>query len=126
MSRRSDQLRALARLARMRADLELRRYAAYRAQADEMRRHVDTIRDELHAAMTTPAGDALDQWRLTTALVGYRAGRLHRAEDGLARMQPAMDAARKNATVAFGRAEALVQLQRMTVAKDREARDRRS
>ena len=42
MSRRSDQLRALARLARMRADLELRRYAAYRAQADEMRRHVDT------------------------------------------------------------------------------------
>lgn len=126
MSRRSDQLRALARLARMRADLELRRYAAYRAQADEMRRHVDTIRDELHAAMTAPAGDALDQWRLTTALVGYRAGRLHRAEDGLARMQPALAAARKNATVAFGRAEALVQLQRMTVAKDREARDRRS
>lgn len=116
----------LARIARLRADLELRRYAGYRSHAEAMRRHVGEAREELAAAMAAPASDALDQWRLATALVGYRAGQLHQAEEALLRMQPALDAARAAAATAFGRAEAIAQLRRLTARKEQERKARRT
>ena len=50
MSRRDQQMAELARIARLRADLELRRYAGYRSHAEAMRRHVDEAREELAAS----------------------------------------------------------------------------
>lgn len=126
MSRQTRQLDQMARIARARADLELRRYAACRAQADAMRQQVETARSELAAAMTVPGPDAMDHWRLATALVGYRAGQLHRAEDALTRIQPALESARGAAARAFGRAEAIAQLRRLKAAQERIDRLRRS
>ena len=40
-----------SRIARARADIELRRYAACRAQSDALRAHVEAIRAELAAAI---------------------------------------------------------------------------
>lgn len=126
MSRKARQLEQLARIARTQADIELRRYASYRRHADAMSRQIDGAREELTAAMVAPATDALDQWRLATALVGYRAAELHRAEEALLRMQPSLNAARAAAATAFGRAEAIAELRRLTIRQDREDAARRS
>lgn len=125
MSRRSDQLAQLERLARLKADRELRRYSAFRAQSDAMQRQIDDARAELSAAAATPLTDAPSGWAATTALVGYHAGQLHRAEDSLDRLRPGLDAARTTAARAFGRAEALAELRRLTIARDREEKQRR-
>lgn|GEM_PF-6493243 len=126
MSRRTEQLGQLARLARIKADADLRRYSAYRTQAEAMQRQVDALRAELSAAIATPASDALEQWRLTTALVAYRTGQAQRGEVALARMKPGLDAAHRAAAQAFGRAEALAQLQRLAQEEERKKDDRKS
>ena len=125
MSRTTNRLGQLERLARIKADRELRRYSAFRAQADAMRQHVDGFRDDLAQAVSVPGSDAPSQWQFAVALVGYRADQLPRAEQELDRLRPGLDAARAAATTAFGRAEALAQLRRMTLQKDRQDRQRR-
>lgn len=126
MSRKTDQLGKLARIARIKADADLRRYSAYRAHTDAMQRQVDAIRAELTETIAAPVPDALDQWRLTTALVAYRAGEAQRSEVALARMKPGLDAAHRTAVVAFGRAEALLQLRQLNLAQERKEAERRS
>lgn len=126
MKAKAEQLGQLARIARARADMELRRYAACRAQSDALRAHVEAIRAELAAAIGAPVADSVDQWRLTTALVAYRADEVHRAEGALARMQPAVDAARAAAAQAFGRAEAISELRSLQRSADAQSRVRRS
>lgn len=126
MSRTTDKLGQLERLARIKADRELRRYAAWHSQADAMQRQVDVVRDELAQAVAAPADGGPGQWQLATAVVGYRAGQLHRAEDELTRLRPGLEAARATAAKAFGRAEALGQLRRMTLSAERLDRQRRT
>lgn len=125
MSRKTDQLGKLARIARLKADTDLRRYCAYRAQADALQRQVDVIRAELAEAIATPLSDALDQWRLTTALVAYRTGQAQRSEAALTRMKPGLDAAHRAALLAFGRAEALLQVQHQTLSQEKAEAERR-
>ena len=125
MSRKTDQLGKLARIARLKADADLRRYSAYRAHADAMQRQVDAVRAELAETIATPVSDALDQWRLTTALVAYRTAEAQRSEVALARMKPGLDAAHRAAVLAFGRAEALLQVQRLTLTQERTEAERR-
>lgn len=125
MSRRSDQLGKLAGIARIRADIELRRFAAVRKQAAAMQGQIDAVRSDLAEAIAAPATDALEHWQQTAALVGYRAEAVLRAEIALKRMKPALDSAHAAAAAAFGRAEALVQLRDLTLGRERQDRDRR-
>jgi len=126
VSRESQQLGKLARIARLRADADLRRYSAYRAQAEAMQRQLDAVRAELSEAIATPGSDALDQWRLTTALVTYRTGQTQRCEAALAGMKPGLEAAHRAAVLAFGRAEALSQLQELRITEERMKAERKS
>lgn len=125
MSGKSGQLGALARLARIKADADLRRYAAYRAHSEAMQRQVDALRTDLAEAIAAPGADRLDQWRLTTAVVAYRTGQAQHAEVALARMKPGLEAARRAATLAFGRAEALSSLQQLREDQERRKAERR-
>lgn len=125
MGRNTDRLGQLARIARVKADGELRTYSARRAQADAMQRQVDAVRDELRQAIASPGSDALEQWRRTTALVGYRSEQLQQAEAALTRIRPGLETARQAAIRAFGRAEALTQLQALTRAQIQLDRQRR-
>ena len=125
MSRKADQLGKLARIARLKADADLRRYSAYRAHADAMQRQIEGIRTELAEAIAAPVSDGLDQWRLTTALVAYRTREVQRSETALARMKPGLDAAHRAAVLAFGRAEALLQVQRQTLTQEKTEAERR-
>ena len=125
MSRRAGQLAQLERLARLKADRELRRYAAFRAQSDAMQRELDDARACLSAAAAAPTSESPNDWRMATARVGYHAGQLHRAEDALDRLRPGLDAARATAARAFGRAEALAELRRLSLAREKEEKQRR-
>ena len=114
-----------ALIARLKADADLRRYSAYRAHADAMQRQIEGIRTELAEAIAAPVSDGLDQWRLTTALVAYRTREVQRSETALARMKPGLDAAHRAAVLAFGRAEALLQVQRQTLTQEKTEAERR-
>lgn len=125
MSRVINQLGQLERLARIKADRELRRFAAFRAQSQAMAAQINAARGDLAAAAAVPVPDLLTQWQMTTAIVGYHAHHLHRAEAEMERLRPGLDAARTAAALAFGRAEALAELRRLTIAQDRNDRQRK-
>jgi len=126
MSGGADQLGRLARIARVKADGELRSYSARRAQAEAMQRQLDSVRAELAQAVALPAApDAPAQWQQIAAMVGYRSEQLRQAEIALARIRPGLETARQAAVRAFGRAEALSQLQALTRAQVRLDRQRR-
>ncbi|SHM32626.1 hypothetical protein SAMN05444389_10744 [Paracoccus solventivorans] len=129
MTRGAERLGQLARIARVKADGELRAYSAHRAQAEAMQRQLDAVRAELAQAIAAPtAPDAPAQWRQTAALVGYRSEQLRQAEIALSRIRPGLEAARQAAVRAFGRSEALSQLQALTRAQaqlDRQRREER-
>lgn len=126
MSGGADQLGRLARIARVKADGELRSYSARRAQAEAMQRQLDSVRAELAQAVALPAApDAPAQWQQIAAMVGYRSEQLRQAEIALARIRPGLETARQVAVRAFGRAEALSQLQALTRAQVRLDRQRR-
>ena len=102
MIRGAEQLGRLARIARVKADGELRAYSACRAQAEAMQRQLDAVRAELAQAIAAPtAPDAPAEWRQTAAMVGYRAEQLRQAEIALARIRPGLDAARRRHKVTW-------------------------
>ena len=126
MSAQANRLGHLARIARVKADSELRAYSARRAQADAMQRQLDAVRAELAQAISLPTvPDALAQWRQTAAMVGYRSEQLRQAEIALAHIRPGLEQARQAAVQAFGRSEALSQLQTLTREQARLDRQRR-
>lgn len=126
MSDGADQLGRLARIARVKADGELRSYSARRAQAEAMQRQLDSVRAELAQVVALPAApDVPAQWQQIAAMVGYRSEQLRQAEIALARIRPGLETARQVAVRAFGRAEALSQLQALTRAQVRLDRQRR-
>lgn len=125
MSSRVKQLQALERLSRLKADLELRRFSAFRAHVQAVQATAEGMRAELAEAAAAPPGTAVADWRAAHALVGYRAEALRRAEADLDRMRPGLTAAHQAAARAFGRTEALRRLQEDLAAADRALRAKR-
>ncbi|MRX49697.1 hypothetical protein GI374_04385 [Paracoccus sp. S-4012] len=120
-------LKPLEAVARLKAEAELRRFAALRRQMAGMDARLDAIEAELAGtasgwqAATTPA-----DLRLVNALT--RAAVLDREETAAARaaILPAHEAARQAAARAFGRAEVLAMLDRRMEAEARRAREARA
>ncbi len=107
MSRTIAALGKLQAVARLKADIELRRFSAYRSQVVAAEQRLEAGRQDLAAAASSSPGASLDEWRVAHALVGYRAEALTRAQVDLDAMRPGYEAARQTAARAFGRAEAL-------------------
>lgn len=112
-------LAALTAIARMRADQELRRYAAVRTHVEAARQMIEMTRSGLSAAIAAAPEPGVEGLRLTTALVSDLAGQLLQGEADLQRMKPAHDAARSQAVREFGRATAMRQLQLKLLAEKR-------
>ena len=104
-------LAALTAIAQMRADQELRRYAAIRTHVETARQTVEATRLGLSSAIAAAPEPGIEGMRLMTALVSDLAGQLLQGEADLGRMKPAHDAARAKAMREFGRATAMRQLQ---------------
>ncbi|WP_134724876.1 hypothetical protein [Paracoccus luteus] len=126
MSRTIAALRKLEAVARLKADIELRRFSAFRTQVVAAETRIEASRRDLAAAASSDPGAALADWRVAHALVGYRAEALTRAQVDLDRMRPGFDAARQTAARAFGRAEALRELRATLGAQERRDAERRT
>ena len=110
MSRKTEMLGKLERVARLKSDLEMRRFSAFRAHLMAARARVEDLGDELEAVYRSDSPFSVAEARLTNALAGETSRALIKAEDELARMLPGFERAMQSAARAFGRAEALKNL----------------
>ncbi len=122
---RKDQLAQLARVAQLQSDIELRRFAAFRAHVVSAQAQVAGIQSELSEASAQAAPDSLDDLRALAAQIGLRTKALLRAEADVASLTPRFDAAREQAARAFGRAQALDRMADQADRQHRADRNRR-
>lgn len=125
MSRKTDTLGRLARVARLKSDLEMRHFSAFRAHLMAARARVAHLEDELEAVYRSDSPFSVAEARLTNALAGEASRALIQAEGELSRLLPGFEKARQTAVRAFGRAEALNELRSTSHAADKLAHARR-
>jgi len=121
-----ESLRSLEHVARLKANLELRRFAALRRHVAAIDARIGALEAELEAtAAVWGEAATLAEMRRVNALT--RAAVEDREETMAlrAKLEPAHEAARQAAAKAFGRAEAMAELARMAEAETRRRRARR-
>lgn len=123
---RADPLAGLERLARLKSDIEMRHFSAWRAQLVAAEARVAELRAELEHIHDTDAAFSVAEARLANALAAECGRALQRAEDDLDRMRPGFDAARAAAMREFGRSEVLSALLARAEAERRLQAARRS
>lgn len=125
MSRKTDSLAGLERIARLKSDLEMRRFAAFRAHVEAARERIGRIEQDLEALYQTKAVFSVAEARLVNTLAGEHSRALLTAERELERMLPGYEQARRAAAREFGRAEAVHGLREDLIAQSRLDRARR-
>ncbi len=86
MSRKTEMLGKLERVARLKSDLEMRRFSAFRAHLMAARERVGKLGDELEAVYRSDSPFSIAEARLTNALAGEHSRALRRAEAEVAQM----------------------------------------
>lgn len=126
MTQKAQSLAGLERIARLKADIEMRRFAAFRAHVEAARERIGGLEQELQALYHTDESFSITEARLVNALAGERSRALLIAERELERMLPGYEQARRVAAREFGRAEAVHALREDVVAQLRLDRARRA
>ncbi|WP_234854030.1 hypothetical protein [Paracoccus everestensis] len=106
----SDKLVQLERIARIKAERELKRFAAFGLHMTQAQNHAGAMRTALDQSYRSTAPLSVAEARIANAQAGRSARELHQAEAEVARMLPRFDAARRDAAREFGRAEVLLTL----------------
>lgn len=107
MTRRTDALGRLEQVARLKSDIEMRRFSAFRAHLVAARERVSRLEDDLQAIYDSDSSFSVTGARLTNAIACEKSRALMVAEKEVEQMLPAFDAARQRAVRKFGRAEVL-------------------
>ena len=123
---RADPLAGLERLARLKSDIELRHFSAWRAQLVAAEARIAALHAELEHIHDSDAAFSVPQARLANALAAECGRAIQRAEDELERMRPGFDAARAAAIREFGRSQVLSALRLRAEADRRMQAARRS
>lgn len=123
---RPEKLAALARLARLRSDQELRHFAELRQQMAGLEGRIASLEGEVLAGYPAEGGFSLAEARRSHAMTRAAAQDLRRQEEALLTLRPRFEAARQQAVREFGRAEVLAQLQGRAVAEHRTRREART
>lgn len=105
-------LARLERVARLRADTELKRFAAFRRHVAGLRAESQRLEAELLAEAARGAPATVAEARMAHALTRHTAGERLAAEGEIDRLAPAFAAARLAAVREFGRAEVIAELGR--------------
>ncbi|QRZ13237.1 hypothetical protein JWJ88_00825 [Paracoccus methylovorus] len=125
MTRNRDALAGLERIARLKADVEMRRLAAFRAQVEAVRHRIGQLEAELETTYRADQPFSIAEARMTNAMAGERSRALLAAEEELARILPGYELARQAAAREFGRGEAVHSLRKNLAAQIRKDRIRR-
>ena len=110
MSRKALMLDRLARLAKIRSDAELKRFAAFREHLDALMLRKDAQKARLAGAFARTEAFSVAEARLANLEAGRLAREIGRLDAELQRMKPGFDAARARAMREFGRVQALERL----------------
>ncbi|QBX33476.1 hypothetical protein E4191_01155 [Paracoccus liaowanqingii] len=114
---RIAQLQQLERIARLRAERELKSFAAFNAHMIRARQHADGLRMALAQSYDSTAPLTLPEARLANAQAGRAARELRHADQELQRLAPKFEVARQQAAREFGRAEVLAGLRQDMVQR---------
>lgn len=110
MKKKIQMLTRLAKLADMRADIELKRFAAFRNHVDAVGRQLTEHQNRLGHLFAQDDAFLVAGARLASMEAGRLASEIGRLDAELVRLRPGFDAARDRAMREFGRARALEQL----------------
>ena len=119
MVTQNDRLAALERIARIKAERELKKFAAFSQRMAHARQRADALRAALDQCYRSTAPLGVAEARMANAQAGRSARELTRADRELADLEPRFEAARQVAAREFGRAEGLLSLSRSLAAKSR-------
>lgn len=106
----ADKLAKLQKIAQLKADRELKKFAAFSLHMTHARNKADAMRAALEHSYRSAAPLTVPEARVANAQAGRSARELAHAESELRRMQPRFDAVRKDAAREFGRAQVLLTL----------------
>lgn len=123
---RGGDLARLERVARLKADMELKRFAAFRRHVAGLRAESQRLEAELLAEAARGAPASVAEARMAHALTRHVAGERMTVDAELDRLSPGFEAARLAAVREFGRAEVIAELGRRTAAARALDRVRRS
>lgn len=118
----SDKLAQLERIARIKAERELKRFAAFSLHMTQAQNRAAAMRTALDQSYRSTAPLSVAEARIANAQAGRSARELRQAEAEVARMQPRFDAARRDAAREFGRAEVLLTLSAASRADEKAPR----
>lgn len=104
------QLQQLEQIARLRADRQLKTFAAFNAHMTAARQRIVSLQSALSQSYDSTAPLTLPEARLANAQAGRAARELRHADQEMQRMLPRFQIARQQAAREFGRAEALLGL----------------
>lgn len=110
MVKHAGKLAALEQIARLKADRELRKFAAFNQHMTAARQRVDHLQGVLEQSYRHPAPLSLPEARVANAQAGRAARELRVADRELERLTPRFEQVRRETAREFGRAEALRQL----------------
>lgn len=103
-------LTRLAKLAEIRSDVELKRFAAFRRHVDALAAQQNEQRDRLGQLFAQDEAFSVEGARLASQEAGRLAREIARLDAELGRIRPGFDLARSRAMREFGRVRALEQL----------------
>ncbi|MBU2956829.1 hypothetical protein Q4511_14905 [Paracoccus sp. 1_MG-2023] len=112
MVKRLDQLTQLERIARIKAERQLKTYAAFAAHVTAAQNRIEAARESLRQSYDTTAPLTLPEARTANAQAGRSARELAHADQELQRMLPRFEVVRQQAAREFGRAQVLADLAR--------------
>ena len=110
MKKSAKQLEQLARLAQIRSDTELKRFAAFRAHVDAIATQRQEMREKLVAVYARVEALSIVEARLANQTAGQLARGAARLDAELDRLRPGFDIARQRAVREFGRVQVLKKL----------------
>lgn len=119
-------LARLERVARLKADMELKRFAAFRRHVAGLHAESARLEAELLAEAARGAPGSVAEARMAHALTRHIAGERMAVGAELDRLAPAFEAARLAAVREFGRAEVIAELDRRSAQARALDRARRS
>lgn len=119
---RIKQLQQLEQIARLKAERQLKTFAAFNVHMTVARQRVDSLQAALAQSYDSTAPLSLPEARVANAQAGRAARELRHAGDELQRMTPRFEIARQKAAREFGRAEALLGLGQQEDARRRKDR----
>lgn len=120
MSRTTDRLEQLQKLAKLRSDMEMRRFSAFRHHVEAMRARIDGLQNDLAALYQVEDAFSVSQAKLVNTMAGDIARQTLHAETELSQMLPGFEAARQDAVREFGRADVLKRLGENLTAEEKQ------